>query len=376
MLREHSGCLGQERVGKRWKLSTPPAPPTFLSAALQRVNHSAVSSPPECPNTRLDFIHLTSPLLHSANIDQPSWWGSCSCPPCPLQRSVHHPEPSAHLSPPQQSMLLAPFPLLKHPFLVPALADLEVPHSLLPASLTTHPSHGTITKGFATSSQEHEIHIPRYLLGITKECPLVKSQETSSADCSLLPNPPSGATTVRVLRAWDAFRLSVCPTLGSHLKTASKYLLHTAPRICYLYATLSPTSHLQTFPREAQTKRAFCFRSRHLTEESTPCTKRNQDSHSQLLPLHRLTLDTGLIPFRLNLPSSAIRMRLLSHGLLKIRTPGCCYNLLSPSPLADVPYTFTPRDSDSQYWQKAPQICILRSFSGDLGAQLDFGDSF
>lgn len=187
-----------------------------------------------------------------------------------------------------------------------------------------YPSSSTITKGSATSSQEHQIHIPRCRLDVTKECPLVKHPETSSAGCSFLPNPPSGATIVRVLQACNAFCLSVSPTLGSHVKSASKYHLHTAPHICYLYATLSPTIHLQTFPCEAQNKRAFCFRSRHPTKESTRCTKRSQYSNSQLLPLCRLTLDTDLIPFRLNLPISTVRMRLLSSGLLKIRTPGCC----------------------------------------------------
>lgn len=142
--------------------------------------------------------------------------------------------------------------------------------------------------------------------------------------------------------------LSVSPTLGSHIKTDSKYHLHTAPHICYLYATLSATVHPQTFPRRAQNKRAFCFRNRHPTKESTHCTETGL-FNSQLLPLCRLTLDTDLFPFRLNLPTSPVRMWLLSSGSLKTRTPSCCYNHLTPSPTADVPYTFTPIDSDSQY---------------------------
>lgn len=140
MHRKHSGSLEQECLGKRWKLSTPPPP--FEHCSPKSKSFCSFKSPSISSLTSYTFLYLFStPLLSTNPLDEaPVHVLTILSNGLSITLSL---PPTFHLHSKTCSWPLSPFSSIPFWFLLwlwlyPRGGPLA--RSLLPASLTTHPS--------------------------------------------------------------------------------------------------------------------------------------------------------------------------------------------------------------------------------------------
>lgn len=341
----------------------------LAKAPVKRGKRAATPGPSQCP---LNWVCLASPLLHTTRDGLPLEGVPCGTS---LPSAVACQTPRCHpLLPLQQhNTLLVPphcsgiFSFLPWP---PAYchvqhADLWPPSSLTPSSPynlryspcgTNHRRNCSPVSG-APGSGSHKwafVKCPRSHLWRLQ-----------------LPSKSPGAAAVRALQVGN---VSGCP-LSPHLKLASEWHLHQAPRICHLTAPPAPTTPGRAFPPKPEARspepevpepgargaRARC------ASEAAPYGPARGSGQTQA----RIQVRTAA--------SSQINFGQYGGGPFLMAIENNSAPLLGhpPLPASSVPGVPTPSPSQAliQSTTKAPSNLYSGNFLGNPCAQFDLGDS-